>query len=252
MQLTFSRQRAIAGAAGLYAWVALAACSDGGAHAAAGAPASAAASANPNSYYLVTQVRPENLQKVFSSARWAYGVCVAAAKLKKMPVQPFPTLPADFVVTRNIYASDGKHKFIKQIDFKIDDSGIDKGCDLKVISSATSEIAQDGKSRITEQNEKGVLTTGPEMPANTEPVSQSKLDRYTEAKVVKGVQLKCKGADCIVDPALALIARGRRPVLAASRLDDATLYGTALLTEPVSLVLGKPIDVSEFKQETGK
>lgn len=231
----------------------LAACSDGSARpaaAAASVPATAAASAH--SYYLVTQVRPENVEKLFQRERGVHQMCVAGAKLKKIAAQPFPALPPDFVLQRHIHASDGKQTFSKEIQFKIDGAEVEQGCAYKISSIASSEIARDGKSRRTEQDEQGVLSTGEERPDSTEPVSRAKLDRYTEAKVIKGVQLKCQGTDCIVDPSLVVIGFGRRPVVAASRMDDTSLFGTALITEPVSLTVGKPIDLLEFKQGSDK
>lgn len=252
MQLTFLIKRASAGVGGICALIALAACSDGSARPAAGAAAPAAAGGSAKSYYLVIQTRPENLQKIFKTERWAYGLCAAAAKLKKIPVKPFPTLPDDFVFERNIYASDGTRTYVKDIQFKIDDASVEQGCAYKLASLATTDIEHDGKARMTQQNEEGVLSTGEDMAADTEPVSQSKLASYTASKVINGVQLKCKATGCIVDPALVVIAQGRRPVIAATRFDDLTVHGTALVTEPVSLSLGKPIDLSEFKQENGK
>lgn len=208
--------------------------------------------ASLKSYFLVTQMRPENLKKVFQRERGVHQMCTAGAKLKNISVKPFPTLPPDFVMERRIYASDGKRTFYKETHFKVDGASVEQGCAYKVTSTATSDIAQGGKARRTEQDELGALTTGDEMPDTTEPVSKSKLDRYTEAKVMKGVQLKCQGADCIVDPSLVVIALGRRPVVVVSRMDDESLFGTALITEPVSLTVGKPFDLSEFKQQSGK
>ena len=237
------------------ALLALSACSDGSAGQAAAAttakaPATAAASAQ--SYYLVTQVRPENPDKLFQRERGVHEMCVAGAKLKRIVAKPFPVLPPDFVLERHIYASDGKQTFYKEIQFKIDGAEVGQGCAYKISSTAHSVITRDGKSRQTEQDEQGGLSTGEEQPDIAEPVSQSKLDLYTETKVMKGVQLKCQGTACIVDPSLVVIGFGRRPVVAASRMDDISLFGTALITEPVSLAVGKPIDLLEFKQGSDK
>lgn len=249
-----STRRTVAGIGALFALFSLAGCKDGGAVPTAGGQPAQAASpgGTAKSYSLVTELRPENPEKLFAQVRWAHGVCASAAKLKNIPVKPFPTLPADFALARAIYASDGSQIFFKELNFKIEGSDVETGCDYKIVSYGSSEIARGGRSRITQQDEAGVLTTGEEMESTTEQVDPARLAGYTEAKVINGVQLKCRDADCIVDPALAVIASGRRPVLAAAKIDDGAIYGTPLRTEPVSLSVGKPIDLAPFKQEADK
>jgi hypothetical protein len=169
---------------------------------------------------------------------------------KKIAIKPFPRLPTDFVWGRRTYASDGRQTLFKEVQYKLDtvNFGVDKGCELKLESYWSSEVKRDGKARIAEKSEDGSFAISEERPADMEAVNPSKLARYTQAKVVNGVPLKCKGEFCIVDPSLVVIAQGRRPVIAAERIDEA-IFGPVLITEPVSLSVGKPIDPSMFLQE---
>jgi hypothetical protein len=254
MQLISSVRCAGPLASAVVVLMALAACSDGKAGSAGSATASPVAADGGASYQLVTQVRPENPGKAFPLERAAYEVCADAARAKNLPVKPLPQLPADFVTTRTTYASDGKQRLFREVKYKLSmaNSGPENGCQMRVVSASSSELARSGKARIAEVNEEGALVVTDNRPADTEPVSQSKLAGYTLAKVINGVPLKCKAEACIVDPAQTVIALGKRPVIAADRLDEVRSFGTVLVTEPVSLSVGKPIDPAVFVQEKSK
>ncbi len=244
--------------------LALGACNDGTAGApaaAAGAPAAPASTAaatgagSAKTYHLVTQLRPENVQKYFARTRAVYDICVASARMLKVAAKPFPVIPEDFVAGRTIYASDGKRTYFKEVEFTIDEGGFEpeKGCELKIASHWRGELVRDGKARSADKSADGAYVLGEEEPANNDKVSQSYLDMFTTPKVVNGIKLKCSAdAICIVDPAVALIAEGKRPVQAASRIDDARLHGTPMVREPVSLSVGKPLDPALFSLEDTK
>lgn len=231
--------------------LALGACSEGSAG--AGQPASAAGSAS--SYHLITQLRPESVDGYFARQRQLHKLCATAAADLGKQVTPFPAIPADFVAARSEYASDGRRTVARETEWTMDSSGFapEKGCALRLTSYWKSAVTQDGKERAADWNEEAGLVVHEAQPASAEAVSPSGLARFSSPKTVRGIALKCsEDAICIVDPALALIREGRHPVQAASRIDDVRTYGTAMLREPVSLTVGKPVDEAVFSQQAGK
>lgn len=204
------------------------------------------------SYVLVTQTRPESPDKFFVHERSGYALCAAVARNQNIAVKPFPVLPPDFVSKRTTYASDGKRTVFREVAWKIDSrkGQAQQGCEMRLASESTTAVTSDGQERIADQREDGKVHVGTAQPAPQEPVRASLLGLYTVPKTVRGVALKCSASgSCIVDPALALVAHGVRPAQAASRIDDTRTYGTALILEPVSLTVGKPVDPSLFVLE---
>ena len=229
----------------------LAACNEG--NAARGATGAAASPGTASgSYVLVTQTRPEAPEKFFPHERNLYALCAALASKQNIAVKPFPTLPPGFVSDRKTYASDGKRIVYREVGYTIDARKAEAkdGCDMRLISQSRVALISDGQERTADQDEDGKVATGEAQPAVKEPVRASLLDSYTVAKSANGVKLKCNAdGSCIVDPALAVVARGVRPVQVAWRNDDVRTYGTALILEPVSLTVGKPVDGALFALE---
>lgn len=240
-------------ALGLLCVMALGACSEGSAGASAAGGASASTSTSTPTYHLVTQLRPESPERFFGPARAAYDLCVESAKAKGLPVKPFPALGKDVVAARTVHAWDGKRRFFKETEWKIDTSanfGAETGCAMKLASYWHSSVTTGTTSRSAGRSSDGEFALNDETPADDQVVDPARLARYTESKLMHGVQLKCTTeGDCIVDPALALVNLGNRPALAAARIEDAR---TPLLLEPVSLTVGKAVDPSLFKQENAE
>lgn len=227
---------------------ALPACSDGNA---AGA---SAAGSGKGSYVLVTQVRPETPEKSFPAARWGYKLCQAAARQMKVAVKPFPALPAGFVSERTTYASDGKRSMVRKVSYLIDGQATpDAGCAMRLASVTTASVIEGGRERSADTDKDGKVHVDEVEAAPPEPVRASSLEDRTQARRVNGVPLKC-GSDgaCIVDPDVVLVAQGRRPVQVSYRIDDPRTHGSALVVEPVSLTVGKPVDPALFVLEKSK
>lgn len=236
MRITYSMPRALCAAAGLT--LALAACKDG--------------SAAATSYVLVTQLRPEAPAQFFPRERGLHALCSAAARQKNIAVKPFPTIPGDFVSKRTTYASDGRRTVMREVGWFIDTrkGKVQDGCELRLASTWSAAVISDGQERSADQDENGKVHANEAQPSSNEPVRASLLARYTAPKTVKGVAVKCSDDNtCIVDPALALIKQGVRPVQAAARINDTRTYGTAMVLEPVSLSVGKAVDARLFTLE---
>lgn len=240
----------IACAAALMAGVS--ACNKGNAAGAADT-APGGSSGKAGSYVLVTQTRPEAPEKYFPHERRAYGLCAEVAKHANKPVKPFPVLPPDFVSERATYASDGTRSTVRKVMYTIDGEATpENGCELRLARSWRIDVVSDGQQRSVDQAPDGQLYKEETEAPPKEAVRASRLAAFASVKRVNGIALKCSTDDtCIVDPALVLVADGPRPVQAASRVDDPRTHGTALITEPVSLAVGVPVDPALFSLEKG-
>ena len=255
MQLMFEGGKPRAACA-IVLMLTIAGCGKGNA---AGGPSSPtdgdAHAAKTDGYILVTHTRPEAPENYFHRERLAYTACVAVAKQLHHAVVPFPALPPDFVTERTTYASDGKRTMVREVKFDLDPRKMvpESSCELRLAKTWTTGLTGSGEVRsggVDQDGQVRVVTT--EAPP-AEPVRASLLASRTVSKRINGVPLKCNtGGDCIVDPAVTVVAQGVRPVLAAYRIDDPATYGTALIVEPVSLTVGKPTDPAMFAVEKGE
>jgi len=228
------------------------ACNKGNA-AGAGGAADSRSGGKAGSYGLVTQTRPEAPEKYFPHERRAYALCAEVAQHTNAPVKPFPVLPPDFVSERSTYASDGSRTVVRKVMYTLDGEATpENGCELRLARSARTDVVSNGQQRSADQAPDGQVYMEETEAPPKEPVRASRLAAYATAKRVNGVALKCStDGVCIVDPDLILVADGPRPVQAASRIDDARTHGTVLVTEPVSLAVGKPVDPALFSLEKG-
>lgn len=200
------------------------------------------------SYHLVTQTRPEHLERYFALARGAYNLCVENAKALRLPFKPFPVIPADFVTERYVYISDGKRFSLEETQFTLDydEMAHTTGCGAQLESRAERTVFTNGKSVTSYRDRNGVVSVDQVQPSSRDPASAGILALYSVPKTVKGVALKCHPDNsCIVDPALVLINLGRHPVAVISRMDEKN-FGISMLTELVSLTVGNPVDPSSF------
>ncbi|SHH24946.1 hypothetical protein [Massilia sp. CF038] len=212
------------------------------------------------SYELVTEVRPESVSDFFKLSRSRYDGCVLLAETKKLPVQPFMTLPEDFVVTRTTYVSDGKSFFEQVQTFYLDDSGLtpEQGCATAIGSDRSASAVHKGMQKSLNAPVPG-QTVEPPADAMVAAPDPAKLASYTLSKTIHGVQVKCAesgpadpiGSErCIVDPSKGVIARADgEPVLVNVRHNAATgLHNTLLITQPVKLNVGQHIDPAIFER----
>lgn len=226
--------------------LALGACNDGKAARDAAPPGGIATPAN---YVLVTQFRPEQPEKFFEFFRASYDLCAAAANVSHIAVKPFPALPKDLILGRKTYASDGKRVVLREtassVDFVKDNHKND--CEMRMTSHTNVSVISEGLDHKSFRDEDGKVTVDVPEPYDIPPLDTSALSRFTTARTVNGVNLKCNSLQlCIVDPALAVVRLSGEPAEAYTRVEGAGFGQTAMLTEPVSLVVGKPVDPALF------
>ena len=90
------------------------------------------ASKGSSSYEVVLVTRPEPLasylQKIYIGA---YDLCAAGAAIAKLPVAPFPGIPADFFEERKTYIRDGRNFFEKKETYVMEIESFEKQCTVK-------------------------------------------------------------------------------------------------------------------------
>jgi hypothetical protein len=235
--------------------LAAAGCSKGNAAGSAAPAADAGGAAKSGGYVLITRLRPEAPEKFRPQVRAAYVTCADLAKMAHRQVVPFPVLPPDFVTERTTYASDGKRTMVRTVSYDFDPQEMtpDHACEVRIKKGWNTGLIAGGQLRSGSVDEHGQVHVGSGEAPPPESPRASRMAMYTASKRINGTPLKCSADDnCIVDPAVALVAQGRQPVLAAYRNDDPATYGTALIREPVSLTVGKPIDPAVFDVEKGE
>jgi hypothetical protein len=241
----------------------LTACHDGDAAApvaravpsAADAPAARAATLQ--GYVLVTQERPESMARYLRLPRESYELCVIALQRQHKTVKPFPAVPADYVTMRTTYANDGRRDVVRQENytFSVVPGGALEACEWHIAKTSNVTLIENGDMFVSGMDAEGKLSKSGPLETLNETVPAKSLARYTVARTSNGVPLKCNpGSEyklCIVDPALALVTQGSSVVTAASRIENVPVFGT-MIVEPVSLVVGKPLDPALFSMEIRK
>lgn len=253
MQLSLNGKPLQRTACALILMLAAAGCGKG--NAAGGVAATPDGAATSASYVLVTRLRPEAPEKFRPQIRAIYDLCAGVAKGMHIQVLPYPTLPPDFVAERKTYASDGKRTMLRTVSYDLNTEKMrpEHGCEVSIQKAWSTGLIANGQLHSGDMDPHGQYYTSTGEAPPPESPRASQLAMYTEPKQINGVSLKC-GVDhaCIVDPAVAVVAEGLRPVLAASRIDNTATFGTAMIREPVSLTVGKPIDPAVFAVEKGE
>lgn len=259
MKIDLSMCCVLRGLALAAAGLSLAACNHGEADAVGASPPGAGAAPSAvvasTSYLLVTQARPEAPEKYLAIQRSTYELCAQALRQRGLVPKPFPVVPPVLVTARTTYASDGKRSVVREVTRKLDfvPGQLEGACEMRWSTLANVSVIGNGQEQTAETDEDGKVQVDPPQPSPAEPVRASLLAPYTIPKTLNGVRLKCRDADnCIVDPAVVLVAQRTSPVEAASRADPIAPFNTPIIVEPVSLLVGKPVDAALFSLSQAK
>lgn len=239
--------RAVGGALAMFA--ALAACDR--------QPADAAGAAQP--YEIVTQTRPESVDGYLQTYRGAHQACAAARQAMGLsPAPPLVALPAGFVTERATYLSSGGAYLTRREEFFIDlaDMTPELGCKSRLASNMIAESVRGGKLQTARRELDGQLELDPA--GALPPPKQGKALGYSEQKKLGGVALRCAPSSatlgagamqnlCALDVASGVPLDGQgAPVIVHARSTLLERGNIILLTEPVSVQIGKPISAQRL------
>ncbi|NHZ98384.1 hypothetical protein [Massilia sp. CCM 8734] len=220
-----------------------------------------------DSYELITIRRPTSVEEYFKLWSLPYELCVASAKLNNVPVKPFPAIPKDFVMKRTTVTSDGKSFRTTEEEFGVDiqDITVENGCATSYGSGLRTWVAHNGieadlDSEIQSENHEGQASY------QIKPYDPNLAQAYSVEKKINGIAVRCTGAHdfmvagkvvaemCVLDPVLGRIAMadGKPPIVYTRDIPGPSLFGSAMVDEPISLKVGIEVNPEIFVNAAAK
>jgi hypothetical protein len=205
-------------------------------------------------YDIVTRTRPESRDDYLQVSRGLQQVCNATRAVMNLPPgPPLVELPADFVTERTRYLASGGKYVTRHETFFVDTNEMtaEAGCKSRIVSEVSEELVQNGKVQGTRRDSEGKVEVDPieSLPPAKHDVAQP----FTEHKKVSGIALRCVPAAanplgavaqnlCApeLNASIALDGRGEA-IVASTRAIVAGQGKMVLVTEPVSVEIGKPV-----------
>ncbi|HEY0063271.1 MAG TPA: hypothetical protein VGC21_14225 [Telluria sp.] len=158
------------------------------------APQSAKPAPAGESWELVTLERSDPVNYGVRTLKVSYDMCVAVAELRKIPVQPFPSVPDDFEDERVVRITNGVSTVIvMESGGGLDGPDIEGKGDCKMtINTARSKVVTVSHAGKTTQIVDGVVEEVSDIPPWPAYAPRGKSTaEYNVARTVNGVQLRC-------------------------------------------------------------
>jgi len=216
-------------------------------------PRAVDAAAQP--YEIVTQLRPESPEAYMKLFRRAHLVCALAREAMKLPPPPpLVTLPADFVIKRSTYLGSGSSYLIRYEEFVVDiaEMAPETGCKTRIGSTLHEALGREGQIHSQLRELDGRTEVEEPVPLVRD-ASKGTSDEtsYTEKRTVDGIAMRCLSAallggltldKCVADTDSGLLRDGAGdPVVLRARELVPGPDKMVVLTEPVSVQIGKPV-----------
>lgn len=173
------------------------------------------------------------------------------------PPAPLVKVPSNFITERLTHLSNGKAFLYRREEFFIDmnDMTAEQGCLTRLGSRMASEVVNGGKRQSSSSEMGGSLEVEPATDLVPMP-SQRPIgdDNFSERRTLSGVALRCAPSNspflsdvmqdlCILDlPSGTVTDAEGKPIVVHLRSKLLDKAGMVLLTEPVSVQIGKPVD----------
>lgn len=203
------------------------------------------------SYEIVTQMRPESLDVYMRPHRQMYDVCARVRAMQQLPPPPpLVTLPADFVMKRSTYLGSGSGYLIRHEEFNVVMDETD--CKTRIGSAITEAVAREGKVYGQRREIDGHTEVDPPAPSGWDS-SKAASDEasYTENRTVGGIGMRCLSASLLGGMTLDQCAASTNAGLLRDGAGDPVVLHArnvvpgpdkmVVLTEPVSVQIGKPV-----------
>ena len=197
-------------------------------------------------YEIVTQMRPESPDTYMRMYRQMHDSCARVRAIQHLPPPPpLVALPADFVIERSTFLSSGSGYLIRKQEFNVVMDETD--CKTRIDSILSETVVRGGK--VYGQRRESGGQTEVEEPM---PLSQPSSDgsSFTEKRTVGGIAMRCGHAAlrtdiaqevCAADAGADVLLDGLRyPIILYSR-GVVPVRNMVVVTEPVSVQIGKPV-----------
>lgn len=207
-------------------------------------------------------MRPESLEAYMQPHRRAYDVCAGVRAMQHLPTPPpLVVLPADFVMKRSTYLNSGSGYLIRHEEFHLLMEAAD--CKTRVASAMTEAVGRGGKVYGQRRELDGHTEVDEPAPSGWDP-SKTATDEaaFTEKRTVSGIGMRCLSASLrggiTLDKCAASTDAG---LLRDSAGDPIALHARevvpgpgkmVVLTEPVSVQIGKPVSPERIALSGGK
>lgn len=217
------------------------------------------AAGNGQAFEIRTQTRPESIEGYLQVYRGAHQVCAAAREQMKLhPAPPLIRLPADFVTERTLYLSSEGASLTRREKFAIDLAEMtpELGCKSRIVSTIAEELVRDGNIEASMRYEDGTVEVDPAQPVP--PPEQVPAGVYSEKKHLAGHAMRCAPPAaslgpgvmqdvCVPDAGRDILVDGvGEPIVVHARSTLLEQGNNILLTEPVSIQVGKPVSLARF------
>ncbi len=210
------------------------------------------------SHDIVTQTRPESVDSYLEFFQSSHRVCAAAREMLQLPPPaPLVQVPPKFITQRTTYLSNGKAFLYRREEFFIDMSEMtpEQGCTTRLGSRMASEVVNGGKRQSSSSEMGARPEVEPAIDMETVPPPYRKGDdNFSSRRTIGGVAMRCAPASsqflaetmqdlCILDlPSGTATDADGKPIVVHLRSKLLEKAGMVLLTEPVSVQIGQPVD----------
>jgi hypothetical protein len=200
-------------------------------------------------YEIVTQMRPESLEAYMQTPRRAYDVCARVRAMQHLPPPPpLVPLPADFAMKRSTYLSSASGYLIRHEEFNV---VMEDDCKIRIASSMTEAVMRGGQVYGQRREPGGHTEVAEPAPSGWDPAKTATDEAsYTEKRTVGGVGMRCLSAPlrggitldkCAGSTNAGLLRDGANDPIALHAREMVPVLNLVVLTEPVSVQIGKPV-----------
>jgi hypothetical protein len=205
-------------------------------------------------FEITTRTRPESLDGYLKMYRSMHALCGVNRELMHLPPgPPLVDVPADFVTERSTYLHSGSAYLVRREEFFVDVAELDAklGCKSRLGSSMTEELVRDGQVQSAIRNGDGTVDI--DLVTPLPPPKPGGASGYTVQKNLSGFAMRCVAPDaplgegmhdmCVLDVASGPPLDGQgESVIVHARSTLLERANIVLLTEPVTVQVGKPVD----------
>jgi hypothetical protein len=219
-----------------------------------------------SSYEVITVTKAEDMKAYLAFSKETYAICAELKSLQKLPVKPYPAIPSDFIIEKNIYSSDGENFYERTEKTGASDASPDEQCLVVFGTESNTKITRGNVTQSIDEDVAGVITvdSGQNNSQYTQlPVSKkSELSVFSIRQNKQGIAMRCLDKsllnnaardydECVFDGTneSSLFNANGKPIALYLRLPPlviGSVLGTTKVTEVKTIEIGKKIDPKIF------
>lgn len=244
----------------------LASCDGKFVNAAIAAPGSAVLPKNSSSYEVITVTKAEDMKAYLALSKGTYAICAELKALQKLPIKPYPAVPNNFIIEKNIYFSDGQNFYEKKEKTGASNASPDEQCLVVFGTESITKITRGNVTQSISEDVAGVVTV--DSGQNNSQYTQLSDAKKSESAIfairqnTQGIAMRCLdksllGNDvhdydqCVFDGpnGSTLFDADGKPIALYLRIPPVVIgsvLGATQVTEVKTIEIGKKIDPKIF------